>query len=159
MEVEEKKQDVKPDPSELLAKQKKLKPEIKALWLTALRDDRFQQGQFSLRRMSREGAEFKYCCLGVASELFRTSEANANKIEWERVEKSTYHSFGGCHSLLNKEVIEWMGASGAHCAFVRVSDEIRQQYSLFEAHIFSIAELNDRGVSFSDIANIIEENL
>lgn len=41
----------------------KLKPEIKARWLTALRSDKYTQGKYNLRRQD------KFCCLGVLGDL------------------------------------------------------------------------------------------
>jgi hypothetical protein len=143
---------------EKMESQPKLNPEIKAQWLAALRDERIEQGCYSLRQFDGNGG-VKYCCLGVATELYRISEANTEKLDWERVEQSRFHSFNGYHSLLAKPVQAWLGSVNSSCGLVIVPQEIREKYELFEATIFSVAELNDRGVSFHDIANLIEEQL
>jgi len=53
-----------------------MKPEIKALWLAALRSGEYTQGTEQLRTERGDGP--RYCCLGVLCELHRTL-TNAGK--------------------------------------------------------------------------------
>lgn len=112
-----------------------MNPEIKTKWVTALRSGEFEQGRSQLRRGNT------FCCLGVLCELYRRTTGNG---EW-----LTGGYFLGVSDVLSPIVRDWAGltesnpvvSDGAHCS------------------ASSLAEKNDTGASFSEIADIIDAEL
>jgi hypothetical protein len=111
-----------------------MNPQIKQKWVDALRSGDYQQGQCYLRTNSG------FCCLGVLCDLY----GKENNVEWQHNEVVGYfyenHSFS-----LPSSVLEWAGLE--YCN-PRVDDETN-----------SLAGLNDKGSTFIEIANLIEEQL
>lgn len=108
-----------------------MKPEIKKLWTDALRSGEYQQAQERLRR------EDKFCYLGVLCDLH--SKATGSK--WNDTQ------YDGQDYSLPDSVIWWAGLMGTS-PFI-----IQGDFSL------SLAKLNDDGISFTAIADIIEQSL
>jgi hypothetical protein len=98
---------------------------LKAKWVEALRDGKYEQGQSYLRR----GTQF--CCLGVLCDL-------VSKNEWE-VTDSNIFRFRGVRGFLPGELRDGAGIS--------VGEEN------------DVANMNDNGKSFAEIADYIEANL
>ena len=119
-----------------------MKEDIKAKWLTALRDGSYTQGKFTLE----EGGNF--CCLGVLCDLHSKESGG----EWlnrnafpER--KATYL---GKADVLPVEVMEWAGLNHQD---PQVNFE--ENSELYD----TVSMLNDSGKTFSEIADIIEKDL
>lgn len=110
-----------------------MKEKIKQLWLTALRSGKYKQGKSQLK-----DAQGNFCCLGVLCDLHR----KATKKKGWRVFKRT--NFYGCeYTGLPNKVLDWSGITE------------RSPYS-FTAEK-SLADLNDNGKTFLEIADIIEK--
>lgn len=108
-----------------------MKKEIKERWVAALRSGNFRQAQGYL---SKNGG---YCCLGVLCEL----AAEDGVVEkGERDEFSTLYDEEGY--VLPPAVIAWAG----------VEDE-------YGRDSLGLAEKNDHGTPFNEIADIIEKKL
>ncbi len=84
-----------------------MKPEVKELWVSALRDSDMKQGRGCLK----EGNEF--CCLGVLTELYRMSTANVKNLDWHQLTSISAESFDGTGMFLPRVVAEWAGLPGA----------------------------------------------
>jgi hypothetical protein len=116
-------------------------------WVAALRSGEFKQGKNVLR--SNED----YCCLGVACELYhRQFEAYI----WESFEnpeedndEMTVYSFDGDDLQLAERVREWLGLATNIGAYRRGADDPISARP-------SLAEKNDTGAKFEEIADIIE---
>ncbi len=104
--------------------------DIKQRWVAALRSGEYLQGRNALRQ---DGA---FCCLGVLCDLHAKETGNA----WTGLEN---HYFGASGAL-PPEVRDWAGLS-------RGNPEMGKGKSL--------AGINDSGVSFSHIADLIEAQL
>jgi hypothetical protein len=117
----------------------KLHPDLKKDWTDALRSGRFEQGSTSLRRESETGDQ--YCCLGVLCELL----VEANLLD-RRFEENHYaygakgaaYDVGGLPKVAQKLTgLSLLGHRGPG------KDDL--------------ASLNDSGVPFTEIANIIDK--
>ena len=106
----------------------KLRPEIKKRWVDALRSGQYKQGQNRLKSGDR------FCCLGVLCDLSRIDLGE----NWDNEDNFNFKS-----GELPQNVMEWAGLSDA-----------RGLYSFTSP---SLTELNDTGVSFVEIAGIIEK--
>ena len=111
-------------------------------WVDALRSGEYSQTTGRLRR--NVANRYCYCCLGVACELYRQETGEAF---WDRGEYFTntdlaYHDASS--TRLVEPVQEWLG--------------LRTHTGLFEGREGRdhLANLNDRGTSFEEIAALIE---
>ena len=118
-----------------------MRKDIAEKWVEALRSDLFVQGQDMLANIKRT----EHCCLGVLCEIAIENGVRV-KVETEGEE---YMKFAGEGYRLPHVVKEWadmMFDDG------RLFDEDTEDLPLD-----SLAELNDSGSSFKEIADHIEE--
>lgn len=111
------------------------------MWIAALRSDEFSQGTGVLRNGNGD-----YCCLGVLCELHRREmDTSTAPLWWQDYDEYVYlDSDGG----LPIAVREWAGLK-------RTSPPVEiEGYTRT-----SLAELNDGGRNFLEIAATIEEML
>ena len=111
-----------------------MNPRIKQLWINALRSGSYQQGRGRLR------GEDGFCCLGVLCDLHPRS-----KLEWKQ--RDGNWSYLGDHVHYPPRKI-WEWASALDCKGMPTrgpADEVE------------LAKMNDRGASFNDIADFIEQ--
>jgi hypothetical protein len=111
-----------------------MNPQIKQKWVSALRSGEYQQGQLYLRTNSG------FCCLGVLCDLY----GKENNVEWNLVEDedSNYYRFQGNAASLPFSIVEWSGIEGTNPAI----------------GFIPLSVLNDRGSTFNEIADVIEEH-
>lgn len=108
-----------------------MKHEIMKTWVAALRSGEYEQTQGTLR------IDGKYCCLGVLCDL----AAKAKVGTWVENDFVCDEYSDSVH--LPWEVVSWSGAhSSRACLSTRES----------------LVSLNDRGKTFTEIADIIEAN-
>ncbi len=110
-----------------------LNSKIKASWLKALRSKKYEQCVGSLREDKTH-----FCCLGVLCDLY---DPLAWKILFDFESDGEYH-FGLHWIVPPRHVIDW--------AF----DDEGNNLFVFNA----IANMNDRGSSFEEIADYIENH-
>ena len=108
--------------------------QVKEKWVNALRSGEYQQTQLYLHK------EDGFCCLGVLCDLY----IKENNVEWEinGDEDSNYYKFQGNAASLPSSVIEWAGVEDHNPAI----------------GFIPLAVLNDRGSTFNEIADVIEEH-
>jgi hypothetical protein len=126
-----------------------MKVEIAQKWINALRRGEYAQIKRTLKSFSG------FCCLGVLCDIHRKETGKGN---WD------FQSSNGeiCYNIdardytafLPKEVCEWAGIKEEDPR-VLLSDEENPA----EKNMSSLSSLNDSGTSFSEIADIIEENI
>lgn len=109
-----------------------MKKSIAKQWVAALRSGQYAQGQGCLR----DGGSF--CCLGVLCDLHSTA---TNKGQWGDGEYHTA-SDSDCN-VPTDDVCEWAGLRENN---PEISDCV------------TLAEMNDEGASFAEIADKIEAN-
>ena len=128
-----------------------MNPEIKKQWTDALRSGEFEQGKDQLTNNG------KYCCLGVLYEL----HSRVSGLQWNTL--NPQEGMGGRYcgetALLPREVIIWAGLEG-QCRWFDEAKNVGQPCDVsYVGKMNSLTQLNDDGVSFVDIANIIEAQL
>lgn len=115
--------------------------ERKKEWVAALRSGDYKQGKHTLRH------EDSFCCLGVACDLAVKAGAVSYEVSFDW--KTYLYGADKQSRILPKDVIEWLGLEEDDDPHnPRVGD-----------YPTGLAQLNDDGVSFEDIADAIEKNL
>lgn len=114
-----------------------MKKAVADIWVKALRSGEYKQGTKRLRGVRGDTRE-QFCCLGVLCNLHAQAHPEYAK---KQKYKGTY---GNGTELPPKVVLEWAGL-GSEIGYIDELDE-------------SLAELNDTGASFSEIADIIQKN-
>lgn len=114
--------------------------EVKTKWLEALRSGDYEQAKGSLKTTSG-----KFCCLGVLCDLYHKETGNG---EWNVDGKKESFSVGYDVriGILPKAVCHWAELDSPNPRI----DDAREE---------SLAELNDLGLTFLEITDLIEEQL
>ena len=127
--------------------------EIKQKWLEALRSGEYKQGKTRLHNTTDK----TFCCLGVLCEVAIKEGVKLDTLE---VDAETYGtdqpyrkykciSYAGESTVLPDTVIAWAGLPDCNPSINKASPNTHD----------SLASINDRGVDFLAIADLIEANL
>lgn len=126
--------------------------EVKELWLSALRSGEYAQGKSLLHKSFPNDPDKadEFCCLGVLCSLAVKngviSEDDLTIISTGNDDEDyNYHGYDSGTAFLPKVVQNWSGIESDNGEF----DDIDRQDSL--------VRLNDDGIPFAEIANVIEE--
>ena len=123
----------------------RMNPEIKAKWIAALRSGKYEQCTGMLHKKG-DG----FCCLGVLCDLKGST--------WEPPADPGAEMMvtdDGKSKDLPDSVMAWAGLIGTSPVV-----NISRIYETLDGGEYScLAELNDNGMTFSEIADIIEEEL
>jgi hypothetical protein len=133
----------------------------RGLWVAALRSGEYQQGHGRLAATQSRDGEVRFCCLGVACELFNEHHPDEQlPVEVREEGPLTVVSYAGRRTNLPARVREWLGLRDRSGVF---HDEVGEMLDVevpeAEAHGGSLAELNDLGVDFAAIADVIEHHV
>jgi len=120
---------------------------IKQKWIDALRSGKYHQGQSKL--YSGDG----FCCLGVLCDIYAKEVGD---IAWVKKDPSKtvdddkwdYWYFDDQSEVLPDCVCKWAEM-----------DEDDPVLTKGQYYLTSLAELNDKGATFEDLAEVIEEQL
>ena len=127
----------------------RMKPEIKALWVDALRSGEYQQGQNKLHVWDEEGTEF-FCCLGVLCDL---AVNNGVKVTVVDIDDDGMYCYENEVEFLPQEVMEWSGVWSKDGEY-----EFEGNPDAFGKNLRGkLTNMNDAGVPFFDIADEIEK--
>lgn len=127
-----------------------MNPAIKAQWIERLRSGEIEQGRGHLAVRYPEGRQF-FCCLGVLTEIaVEHGVIDAGREEYEYNVKGYvkgYPDDGNPEdAVLPRAVYMWAGLPDAN-------PNVKHDLLAFAC----LATLNDRGVPFAEIADLIEE--
>ena len=111
---------------------------VKEKWLAALESGDYPQGKFALKEA--QNGVVSYCCLGVLCEV---AVAEGVISEAAPREDSPTYIFNGSTAYLPTKVMEWAGLT-SHAG------------DLEEENV-CLTRLNDNGVPFAEIAEVIRE--
>jgi hypothetical protein len=111
-----------------------VREEIANKWTAALCSGEYKQGSFTLRDRKN-----RFCCLGVLTDLY----IKENGREWDGEQFRDHYAFNGFGAVLSNAVLAWAGMRG----------ESGERY---DKNLPSLSELNDRGISFNRIAELIQ---
>ncbi len=119
-----------------------MKPEIKEKWIEALVSGDYTQGREALR-----SADNAYCCLGVLCDLHRKA---TKKKGWDEFDPDDYgYYYAGENKTLPPTVAVWAGIDPMLDLGEIELESKRTKYN-------SLAEANDGGRNFKQIASLIE---
>lgn len=128
-----------------------MKPEVKELWLQALRSGEYFQGKGFLHT-DRPGEHPQFCCLGVLCDIAVKLDPTILPVRRDATEVS----YAGRIQFLPITIAEWAGLEGD-------SPEIEYEDLDYDAdyptRVMSLADMNDNGLDFKYIANMIERYL
>lgn len=138
-------------------------------WIAALRSGEYKQGRGFLARKGLSESSMSFCCLGVLCELnSEKGEVLKETRAAEIFERNYYHGDSSYLPipLTNKYKSSREGFSIHFYALSREQQERLTKYYTEEVDeadsipkSFSIAQLNDRGFSFLEIADLIEKHV
>jgi hypothetical protein len=129
----------------------KIDPEAKAIWIAALRSGHYEQGQELLRSGDN------YCCLGVFCEVMGVPS----------YEQAGLFIYGDSESVLSDEVQDQYGFDSSEVMIQLTENNVEaikpfmsdeQDISFLKNGVY-LTSLNDFGVPFNVIADLIEEHL
>lgn len=98
-------------------------------WVDKLRSGDYNQGQHKLRTVNNE-----YCCLGILEDTHNNSK---------ECTETHYEYFDTEHQ---------------ECYYGTLCSQTRELIKIKPCQVMILADMNDRGRSFDEIANYIEEN-
>lgn len=137
---------------EVVSTSGKLKPRAKAEWCRRLRSGQYTQGTGCLANTDGE-----HCCLGVASEMafeagiVRRSVIGA-RIYFKNLDAGENDT--GASSYLPYHAAKWMAADDTDGISAQTNPHITDSSGV----TIYLANLNDDGFTFEQIAEIIEEH-
>ena len=130
--------------------------EIKQKWINALRSGEYEQSSKGFLHIADEFSE-RYCCLGVLCDLYakeRNKEWTKEYKGWTKRYNGRILDFEGEDQYPPQSVVEWAGLPEKSPS-IKFSGEIDD----CEFENPELAELNDDGISFNTIADLIEQYL
>lgn len=117
--------------------------QIKAQWIEALRSGEYKQ--------DRDGGQLKtdkgFCCLGVLADLYLKDKGE----QWDKTESE--YKVDGCNQFLPETVKNWAEMDQGN-PWLKYVDE--EGYTHCDN---AITDLNDSGVPFDVLADLIEEQV
>lgn len=120
--------------------------EIKIKWLEALRSGKYQQGEGQLRTQDN-----KFCCLGVLCDIVKPEGwSDVNHDEW-------WHD--GESGVLGHEVVALAGIERIGTLSKPIEYPPQDHPGDPNKMATALSALNDRGMTFEEIAKVIEEQL
>lgn len=116
-------------------------------WVAALRSGNYNQGQGLLHEIlnAKKDPCHKFCCLGVACDLYCKEHDDIKVKEYATVSNSIYMEYSNNQGFLPDIIRDWLGLR--HCA---------GQYFDGGGRLNSLTDLNDKGFAFNQIADRIE---
>lgn len=127
---------------------------VKDKWLAALRSGEYKQGQESLHVKGEDGEPDKFCCLGVLCDL-AVKDGLPCLVRGEAYDGSPVVTYDGDLALLPTRVMNWAGLDSINPAPKGYEDPQRDS----DRYRSTLASYNDMGMTFPEIANLIEEYL
>ena len=128
-----------------MTNQHKMNQTVKEKWLQALRSKEYEQGHGCLKESVYDscysGYQDKFCCLGVLTDLY----IQENNLDWSSHSESLFYE--GL-PVPDSFVCSWAGLEYAN-----------PEIKIDKPFADSLAEMNDHGYSFEEIADVIEQQL
>ena len=123
-----------------------MKPELKKQWVEALRSGKYEQGEKTLKT-----PDDKFCCLGVLCDISGLGK-------WVAVDGVLTYVSGRAKAAgyLGTRFAEIFGLPTTTGFYPRLPDGFREKHRL-ESFDYNLAGLNDAGVPFNVIADLIEK--
>lgn len=127
---------------------KQMNPEVKALWLEALRSGHYDQGVGNLKAGDPDNPA--YCCLGVLCELAVSAGVIKPGERREDALNDPAYYFSGQNEFLPAEVMTWANIDSSNGTYEDTNDYYMADQCL--------TDHNDNGMSFTHLADLIEDH-
>lgn len=127
----------------------KIRREVKEKWLADLRSGKFRQGAGQLRRYLTGEARPEHCCLGVLTEQHGTTfnddagYPHAEVLEWAGVISCENEDYAEDQLFYVPTPADYYQRSG-------------RNPGMFQPKQVDLAQVNDAGYTFAEIADLIE---
>lgn len=125
-----------------------MNPEVKQLWVDALRSGEYMQGRNALAKWDDDNGELAFCCLGVLCEVARLQGVDVESDDLLTEDYEHFRLYGGDMELPPPTVIAWAGLEDRRGTY-------RWEYADVTG-TSTLVERNDKGASFDQIADTIE---
>lgn len=124
-----------------------MNPEVKEKWVSALRSGNYAQGKGQLRRRNSFAHTTEFCCLGVVCEIAK-AEGITELADFRGGGIFPYagSNYPDARYGVPLNVMAWMELPGSP------GGPVMDDYAM-------LANMNDHGKTFAEIADYIEENL
>lgn len=119
---------------------------IKKAWIEALLSGQYKQGRGHLHSIAGNGHQF--CCLGVLTDIAVKSGMDLEYQKWTE-DNETIVSYDGQDEFLPSDVMRWANIRTDNGAF-HYTDEMGTVET-------SLAELNDQGITFTELVEYIDK--
>jgi hypothetical protein len=122
--------------------------EVAKLWVDALTSGQYKQGKRALRK------EDQFCCLGVLCDLAEKAGLGS----WEEVgDRHRFTDSDGVYSagFLTEAVLTWAGMK-SNIGWMSGIPVYAKKFP--DLKMYSLANMNDAGFTFPEIADFIEEH-
>jgi hypothetical protein len=157
-------------------KNTRMNPEIKARWVAALRSGEYKQGKGNLRISDHRLSDDVFCCLGVLCDLAVKAElpgldvgliqaltgqmtVTVNGTSQTMVSRKIYRYDENSMTLPSK-IVDWAGLHSPNPSVSLTQQEGAKIYGYcMSTSDISLADCNDHGLDFEDIATVIEREL
>lgn len=127
-----------------------MNPEIKQEWIEALRSGDYKQTQEALKDQNG------YCCLGVLCDI----AVNQGIVQWGEPDVMGCHPIDGEFDHLPEKVVDWVNDKSTQVSgFINGEGRLPYAYPVGETYCQTLIGLNDAGLPFESIADIIEKSL
>lgn len=122
-----------------------MRERVKKLWLDALRSGEYKQTTEALHKPTG------FCCLGVLCDVYQKemTKQKKKKLETKVNQSYGYTSYGGNDQVPPFRVMYWAGLNSQN---PEINDPELGQFN-------TLAQINDNGKSFEEIADLIEKYL
>ena len=118
-------------------------------WVKALRSGNYQQGRHALRS-GKDGDQDKFCCLGVACDIFE-SHLQLDVVKRYINDELFDVAYSGQSTVLPQSVANTVGLKTREGRLTLPTDGM-------EGHEYeTLTSINDSGATFQEIADILEK--
>lgn len=143
--------------------------DIKTKWVAALRSGEFKQGREVLRTEKND-----FCCLGVLCELFAREhpsntqwvlnglEEDGGPLDFEVVHGPGFGTREVDQAYLPMAVMEWAGMSECNPPVELDAQQIKRTTTAVlneDCKSVNLSDVNDKGFTFNEIADLIDAQL
>jgi hypothetical protein len=126
-----------------------MNPEVKAKWVAALRNPEAKQTKNCLRD------ENGFCCLGILTDIY----IKEHGLDWDDEKDAGRYQYLGWYSTLPSVVKTWAGVKDNVAGSVEAPPKLTENTLVNTDGTCLLTTLNDNGITFLQIADLIEEQL
>lgn len=143
-------------------KKQKLGP-WQSAWLRSLESGEHRQTKNYLTIFDNDKNTYRHCCLGIACEVLITNGVEIPFAQKPSIMSDNFDvcTYGSCNDTLPPNVINTMkfhnelGLIGTPNNIVQYSAKRRRKLWLMKDEYYSLANMNDEGLSFKQIAKYV----